>query len=77
MIHPLMSYYIKDLYKDEEAKDFFITFFGDAFLASIMRWMSEGMKMKPDEFVQNLKNVSVGLAKQILRDEDEEDYEKR
>ena len=77
MIHPLMSYYIKDLYKDEEAKDFFITFFGDAFLASIMRWMSEDMKMKPDEFVQNLKNVSVGLAKQILRDEDEEDYEKR
>lgn len=26
---------------------------------------------------ENLKNVSVGLAKQILRDEDEESYEKR
>lgn len=69
-IRPLLRYYIADMYNKDEEQEFFITFFGDAFLSAIMRWMSEGMKMTPEQFVQNLKNVSLGLARKIVSDDE-------
>jgi len=71
-IRPLVEYFTREIYKESESKDFFIIFFGDAFLTAIMRWLSEGMKMDASEFVQKLKDVSVELAKIIIRDDDNE-----
>lgn len=71
-IRPLVTFYIQDIYKETEVQNFFVTFFCDAFLSAIMRWLSEGIQMSPGEFVGKLKHVSVGLAKIIIRDDEEE-----
>ena len=69
-IRPIMYMYINDIIEDTDLKDFFVTFYCDAFLTAITRWLSEGMKMNDEEFVGKLKIISVGLAKIVIRDED-------
>lgn len=69
-IRPIMYLYINDIIKDNDLKDFFVTFYCDAFLSAITRWLSEGMQMNDEEFVGKLKVISVGLAKIVIRDEE-------
>ncbi len=68
-IRPLVAGYVRTIYGDEDVQDFFVTFFCDAFLSSIMRWLSEGMQMDSEEFVDKMIQASVGLAKVIIRDD--------
>ena len=44
-IRPIVLFLVRDLYDDDEVAEFFVDFFGDAFLTAIMRWLSEDMKM--------------------------------
>lgn len=68
-IAPISNFFIEDLYNEEQFQDFFVQFFGDAFLQAIMRWLTEGMRLTPDEFVNNLKKISVCIATKIIEDE--------
>ena len=52
-----------------EADEFGITFFGDAFLTAVMRWLREGMVLEPEAFVTRIRSVSVGLAEIVIEDE--------
>ena len=64
---PIMALSIRELYPDIREQSFFADFFGDAFLAAIMRWLSDGMTMEPAELVDNLQRISVALASNILK----------
>lgn len=70
-IRPIVTLYIQDMFRDDDLQEFFITFYCDAFLCAITRWLSEGMQMNDKDFVKKLKAVGVGLAKIVIRDEHE------
>lgn len=67
-LQPITKYFMQGKGVSED-DDFFIVFFGDAFLSAIMRWLREGMQYPPEEFVGKLRSVSVGLAEKVLEDE--------
>ena len=46
-------------------------FLTDAFLASLIRWLSDGVQYTPEEYLANLKKLLVELARQVLRDLDD------
>ena len=65
-----MDPYLKNLADqimcDGKEEDFFLRFFGDAFLIAIIRWVMDENIMQPREFVRQLdETISLG-AKKIL-----------
>lgn len=59
IMHPLIHSQLEEVYKDEMNHDFYATFFADAIRVSLTRWLLEGAKISPNEFV--------GLMKAVLR----------
>ncbi len=70
-VSPIVFHLVRDLYQDDEIADFFVSFFGDAFLTAIMRWLSEETRMTPEEFVRDLRAACRGISRKILMDEGE------
>lgn len=68
-LRPLTDLFVKDVYKEVEHREFFITFMCDAFITSIMRWLSEGMIMEPGDFLEELHSVILEMAKKVIEDE--------
>lgn len=68
-LRPILAYLVRDLYPEDEMQQFFADFFGDAFLAAVMRWLDSGMIMEPDVFLDHMKKVSIALASVMLREE--------
>ena len=62
-IGPLVSYFTKDIFDGLPERDFFYTFFADAFLHIIMRWLKDEKDMAPREFIRNLQDVMRGLLR--------------
>ena len=61
-IEPLVAYFTEDLFKREAEKEFFCTFFTDALLHSISRWLENNMSMTPEEFVKNIQDILRDIA---------------
>ena len=72
-IEPLVAYFTEDIFKRGTEKEFFYTFFTDAFLHSIMRWLEGNMQMKPADFVKNLQEVVTDIAIKTLEAADKEE----
>lgn len=68
VVTPLLMAFGQDLFHGVENASFYVTFFSDAFLVSIVRWLSEGVQMPPDQYLAQLRRVMVNLAGEILRD---------
>ena len=61
-IGPLVSYFTEELFKQDTEREFFCTFFTDALLHSIMRWLNGHMNMSPEAFVDNIQRIFVDIA---------------
>nr|WP_297766857.1 TetR/AcrR family transcriptional regulator C-terminal domain-containing protein [uncultured Butyrivibrio sp.] len=68
-LEPIAKYFMQGNAYKIEADEFGITFFGDAFLTAVMRWLREGMVLEPEAFVTRIRSVSVGLAEIVIEDE--------
>ncbi len=66
VITPLVAYFVGDTLKDNSEDEFFKYFIADAIVNSMIRWLKDGMQMKPAEFVKKLKDVLVRLALRIV-----------
>ncbi len=67
-LRPLISYFTEDIFSGGPEQDFFYVFFADAFLHSIMRWLQDDMDMKPEDFVNNLKEVIRRIALTAMKE---------
>lgn len=56
-MRPLITIHYIGLLDDDDARDFFTTFYTDAFLAAIKRWLGEGT-IPPIEFAQLVRRAS-------------------
>lgn len=53
--HTILKTQLEEIFKNKKNVDFYVTFYVDANLASISRWLREGAKIPPDDFVNLLK----------------------
>ena len=68
IIRPLVAFFIKDVFREKDEEEFFLTFVIDAFLNSIMKWLQNGMQISPADFVAKLRGVSTRLAYRIVNE---------
>ncbi|MCR5775079.1 MAG: TetR/AcrR family transcriptional regulator C-terminal domain-containing protein [Lachnospiraceae bacterium] len=61
-VKPLALYFSRDVFSEDSEKDFFYTFFADAFLHAISRWLRENDPISPEEFVKCMRSVLVNIA---------------
>ena len=65
---PIVLFFIRDVCDADEDQDILLTFFCDAYLSAVVRWLEEGCKMEPEAFVGRLKTMILGLAKKIVEE---------
>lgn len=50
-------------------KEFYIAFLCEGVLGELVYWLREGSKITPEEFVEDLHDISLGLARKIIAEE--------
>lgn len=73
VLQPIVLFFVQNVLETGERKDFYVTFFCDGFLAAIMRWLKEGSKITPGEFLEDLHTIIVMLAKRVISEAQEEE----
>lgn len=68
VMEPFIMSFLHQLLSNIKDYDFATTFLTDAFLASMVRWLSEGPKLTVEEYLDELHALLVALAQYILRD---------
>lgn len=63
---PIISFFIKDVCETEEDEEIIVTFFCDAYLSAIVRWLESGCSLEPKAFVASLKRLILGMARKIV-----------
>jgi probable dihydroxyacetone kinase regulator len=71
VMQPLIHSQFKDIFKDDQNHDFYETFFADSIRVSITRWLLEGAKKTPGEYVALLKTAATGLACKMIEETEE------
>lgn len=72
VMHPLIRSHCEEVLENDLNKEFYATFFADAYRVAITRWLLEGTKIPPDEFVELMRNAISGAARSILLEIEEE-----
>jgi len=70
ILKPIVQGYLSEVFLDQQDASFFATFYTDAFLASIERWLKESPCRPPGEYVGLLSRSLAGFSKMILEDTD-------
>ena len=67
---PIVSFFLRSDGEEEENGDreILITFFCDAYLSAVVRWLEDGCRMTPKEFVGNLKAMILEMARKIVEE---------
>jgi len=71
VIHSIILPCFDDIFKDDPNRDFYATFFADSIRVSITRWLLEGAKIQPGEFVRLMKTAVTGVAYKVLNKTEE------
>ena len=66
VLKTVFTEYIKDVFENCENSEFYVTFYSDAFVASIVRWISDKDCMKPQEYTVLLRSCLMDFAKVIM-----------
>ena len=72
VMHPIILSYINDIYKDDPNQIFYANFFADAIRISITKWLLEGTKVPPHDYVKLMKKAVMGLAQKVISDVEQE-----
>ncbi len=64
-LRPLVCYFTADIFSGGPEKEFFYTFFGDAFLSSVRHWLQDDIRLSPGEFVDSFRNVLLSIAEKM------------
>ena len=72
VMHSLIYSQLEEVFKDDENNDFYATFFADAIRVSITRWLLEGTRIAPHEFVELIKTAASSVAYKLVRDAEKE-----
>lgn len=65
---PVMETVAGELFADSRDRAFCVTFFADAILASVLRWLSAANPEPPEQYLHRLHRLLVRGARQVLED---------
>ena len=65
-ITPVMISFTQDIFEGVEHSAFYVTFFTDAILISIIRWLTEEPRISPEEYLGQLRHILVRLARRTI-----------
>ena len=65
---PMMETVAAEIFVDNRDRAFCITFFADAILASVLRWLSAADPEPPEQYLERLHRLLVRGARQVLED---------
>ena len=65
-IQPVVNSFIKEMFVEDENREFYVNFFCDGFLAAMMRWLREGFSITPDEFLEKIHTIIFRLAQKVV-----------
>ena len=57
IIEPFVFAFVQELYSGDDDISFYVTFYTDAFLSSIVRWLNEGAVIPPERYAHLLRNA--------------------
>ena len=57
VIQPFIHAFVLEMFDDAQDIQFYVTFYTDAFLASIVRWLNEGALIPPEQFAAFLERA--------------------
>lgn len=69
---PIILSFSQDVFEGVKNTAFYTTFISDAILASIMRWLTEGAQIHPQEYTEQLRDILLRLARHALEELDDE-----
>ena len=56
-IEPFILALVSDLFTENDEVQFYVTFYTDALLSALIRWLNEGAQLSPDRFAVLLRNA--------------------
>jgi hypothetical protein len=71
-MEPFLFLLTQDLFQDIDDPQFYITFFSDALLAAIIRWLTGPECLPPEKFLSQLKATMVDFARLTLTFEEDD-----
>ena len=69
MLRPVLMLLTQNLVEEGRKKEFYIAFLCEGVLGELVYWLREGSKITPEEFVEDLHDISLGLARKIIAGE--------
>ena len=69
MLRPVLMLLTQNLVEEGRKKEFYIAFLCKGVLGELVYWLREGSKITPEEFVEDLHDISLGLARKIIAEE--------
>lgn len=66
VMEPFVMRFLHQLLSNIRDYEFAMTFLTDAFLASMIRWLSEGPKLTVEDYLDELRTLLISLAQYIL-----------
>lgn len=69
MLRPVLMLLTQNLVEEGRKKEFYIAFLCEGVLGELVYWLREGSKITPEEFVEDLHDIPLGLARKIIAEE--------
>lgn len=71
-VTPLVSLFAKDVFQGVDHADFYLNFISDGVLMSMIRWLTEGAQIPPEEFLHQIRGILLRLARRTIDELGEE-----
>jgi len=71
VLSTIIELHFKNAFENHQNSSFYVVFFTDAIRTSITRWLLEGAKIPPKEYVELMKSTVTGVAVQIIKEMEE------
>ena len=65
---PAVEKYTYDIFADDENNDFYVSFFSEAFVNAIKKWLLERDAIPAEKFISLMKSCIQGAAQKVLND---------
>ncbi len=68
LLIPVVEKYIYDIFADDENNNFYVSFFSEAFVNAIKKWLLEPDMIPAEKFVSLIKSCIYGTVQKVVKD---------
>lgn len=68
LLIPAVEKYTHDIFEDDENTDFYVSFFSEAFLNAIKKWLLDSKNIPAENFISLIRSCIYGTAQKVVND---------